>query len=144
MSPKKPHGLRPSVCLALCLAMPLALQAQHMPPEQAMRGHGPMSADAPGFSAAQMQAARGYYAEEGHQGYAMPQHNMRGGAMPMARWQRGQALPKGAMAYPLPRPLILAIGTAPAGYHYVRIDRDILLVAETSGMVVDAIEDVAR
>ena len=143
MSPTKPYGLRPSVCLALCLAMPLALQAQHMPPEQAMRERGPMPADAPRFSTAQMQAAHSYYAEEGHQGCAMPPH-VRAGGMPMARWQRGQALPKGAMAYPLPRPLMLAIGTAPAGYRYVRIDRDILLVAETSGMVVDAIEDVAR
>ncbi len=143
MSPSKPHGLKCAVCLVLCLAMPLALQAQPMPPEQAMRERGPMPADAPRFSTAQMQAAHGYYAQEGHQGYAMPPHT-RADAMPMARWQRGQALPKGAMAYPLPRPLILAIGTAPTGYHYVRIDRDILLVDETSGMVVDALEDVAR
>ncbi len=143
MSPTKPHGLRPSVCLALCLAMPLALQAQPMPPEQAMHERDPTPTGAPRFSTAQMQAAHGYYAQEGHQGYAMPPHT-RADAMPMARWQRGQALPKGAMAYPLPRPLILAIGTAPTGYHYVRIDRDILLVAETSGMVVDALEDVAR
>ena len=111
-----------------------------------MRERGEAPPDAPRFSAAQAMAARSYFEEEGHQGY-VPSRPMRSGQapmMPMHRWQLGQPLPSGVMSYPLPRPLILAMGTAPAGYRYVRMGGDILLVSESSGMVVDVIEEVAR
>ncbi len=177
MSPTKFRPCAPTVWAALCLAMPLAPQAQmppversapqHMSPSQLahqkaqsqhpmresqaqMPSHMPESGEAPQgaprFSSAQAMAARGYYDEAGHQGYVAPRAMRSGQAssMPMRRWQLGQPLPSGTPSYPLPRPLILAIGHPPNGYRYVRMGHDILLLAESSNRVVDAMEDVAR
>jgi Ni/Co efflux regulator RcnB len=46
--------------------------------------------------------------------------------------------------YPLPNPVIVKLGTPPAGYKYVRVANDILLIAVGTSMVVDAIEDLMR
>ena len=177
MSPMKLRSQGPMACAALCLAMPLALQAQMPPIERSapqrtspshlahqmaqhqqpmhegqaqmpgrMPERGEVPQDAPRFSSAQAMAARGYYDETGHQGYVAPRAMRPGHAssMPMRGWQLGQPLPSGTLFYPLPRPLVLAIGHPPSGHHYVRMGPDILLVANASGMVVDAMEGVAR
>ncbi|WP_180683142.1 hypothetical protein [Tepidicella baoligensis] len=59
-------------------------------------------------------------------------------------WRIGQPLPSGVVVYPLPRDLEIRMGTPPAGYRYVRVAADILLIAIGTSMVVDAIEDLAR
>ena len=46
--------------------------------------------------------------------------------------------------YPVPNAVVVRIGVPPAGYRYVRVLNDILLVAIASNVVVDAIEDLMR
>lgn len=58
------------------------------------------------------------------------------------QWQRGARLPSGVVIYDLPRDLSIRLGTPPAGYRYVRVASDILLIAVGTSMVVDAIEDL--
>lgn len=60
------------------------------------------------------------------------------------KWSRGQALPRDVVFYPLPRDISVRIGLPPAGYKYVRVANDILLIAIGTSMVVDAIEDLMR
>lgn len=70
------------------------------------------------------------------------QHN---GCLPPGqarKWGMGQPLPRHLVRYPLPVELRRQLGRAPAGYEYVRVDNDILLLIIGSGMVVDAIENL--
>jgi Ni/Co efflux regulator RcnB len=46
--------------------------------------------------------------------------------------------------YEVPRPLVLQLGQPPAGYRYVRVADDILLLATGTRMVVDAIRGLGR
>jgi Ni/Co efflux regulator RcnB len=48
------------------------------------------------------------------------------------------------VVYELPRALVVKIGVPPAGYKYVRVAADILLIAVGTRMVVDAITDLGR
>lgn len=69
------------------------------------------------------------------------------GCMPPGQakqWTRGQPLPASLVYYPVPRGVVAQIGRPPAGYKYVRVANDILLVALGTMMVVDAIEDLMR
>ena len=58
------------------------------------------------------------------------------------KWAVGQVLPKTVVLYPVPREVVVKIGVPPAGYKYVRVANDILLIAIGSQMVVDAIQDL--
>ena len=60
------------------------------------------------------------------------------------KWRVGQTLPAGVVYYPVPQPVLVQIGPPPAGYRYVRVANDILLLAVGSRMVVDAITDLGR
>ena len=60
------------------------------------------------------------------------------------KWRVGHALPSGVVYYPVPQPVLVQLGTPPAGYRYVRVANDILLLAIGSRMVVDAITDLGR
>ncbi|MFO1192992.1 MAG: hypothetical protein U1F00_12625 [Rhodoferax sp.] len=60
------------------------------------------------------------------------------------KWQRGQPLAASTVWYPVPRELVVVIGTPPPGYRYVRVLNDILLIAIGSRIVIDAIEDLMR
>ena len=91
---------------------------------------------------------RDYYATEFHHGRCPPglakKHN---GCMPPGqakKWQMGRPLPSGVRYYDVPQPLLQQIGQPPAGYRYVRVASDILMMALGSGMIVDAIRDVGR
>ena len=42
------------------------------------------------------------------------------------------------------RPLVVKIGVPPAGYQYVRVASDILMIAIGTRMVADAITDLGR
>lgn len=59
------------------------------------------------------------------------------------QWARGRPLPGGIITYPIPRDLEGRLGFPPEGHKYVRIAADILLIAVGTGMVVDALEDLA-
>lgn len=60
------------------------------------------------------------------------------------KWAMGQALPRDVVLYPVPNAVIVKIGLPPAGYKYVRVVNDVLLIAIGSMIVIDAIEDLMR
>lgn len=99
------------------------------------------------FGEQQRVAARDYYGREFESGHCPPglakKHN---GCMPPGQAKKyfiGQPLPRGVIYYPVPAPVVVQLGVAPAGYKYVRVASDILLIALGSSMVVDAIQDLS-
>ena len=108
-----------------------------------------MGSDAPmgtHFHLVQRQAVQAYFTLPEHQGF-VPQGLTKKGGMPPGQarlWKRGQALPAGVVWYALPRSLELVLGPPPTGHRYVRVAADILLIAIGTGIVVDAMEDLAR
>jgi len=91
---------------------------------------------------------RDYYQEQYRSGRCPPglakKHN---GCMPPGqakKWSIGHRLPREVIFYNVPDALIVQIGRPPAGYRFVRVASDILLIAIGTGMVIDAIEDLGR
>lgn len=89
-----------------------------------------------------------YYAELERSGQCPPglakKHN---GCMPPGqakRWQVGAPLPAGVAYYSLPPALVVQLTPPPAGYRYVRVASDILMIANGTSMVAAAIEDLGR
>lgn len=87
-----------------------------------------------------------YYAGQARQGHCPPglakKHN---GCLPPGqakKWSRGRPLPGDLTYYDLPEQVVLQIGRPPAGYRYVRVANDVLLVTVGTMMVVDALEDL--
>lgn len=100
------------------------------------------------FGERQRLAAAEYYEAQGRAGKCPPglakKHN---GCMPPGqakKWKLGQRLDRDVVVYPVPQDVVVRIGVPPAGYRYVRVLNDVLLVAVGSNMVVDAIEDLMR
>ena len=92
------------------------------------------------------QRARTYYTQQygGHCPPGLAKKN--NGCMPPGqakKWAVGQPLPRDVVFYEVPRRLVIEIGPPPAGYKYVRVAADLLLIAIGTGIVVDAIEDIA-
>jgi len=89
-----------------------------------------------------------YYEDEFRRGHCPPGlAKKRNGCMPPGqakKWRMGQPLPSNVVVYELPRPLVVKIGVPPAGYKYVRVAADILLIAVGTKIVVDAINDLGR
>jgi Ni/Co efflux regulator RcnB len=59
-------------------------------------------------------------------------------------WRRGEPLPAVVVYYPVPAAVQVRLGVPPAGYKFVRVASDILLIAIGTSLVVDAIEDLGR
>lgn len=59
------------------------------------------------------------------------------------RWQVGHPLPHDVVFYDLPPELVVRLRPPPAGYRYVRVASDILMIAAGTGMVAAAIQDLA-
>lgn len=57
-------------------------------------------------------------------------------------WTIGQPLASGVVFYPLPGALLGQLTPAPAGYQYVRVANDILMMAIGTQMIVSAIADL--
>ncbi|MBI3709878.1 MAG: hypothetical protein HY246_19700 [Proteobacteria bacterium] len=53
-------------------------------------------------------------------------------------------MPRDVVFYEVPTTLVVKIGLPPAGYRYVRVANDILMLAVGTGMVLDAIKDLGR
>jgi Ni/Co efflux regulator RcnB len=89
---------------------------------------------------------RSYYAKEYKRGHCPPGlAKKQNGCMPPGqakKWRVGHPLPREVVFYDLPPKLVVEIGVPPAGYRYVRVAADILMIAEGTGMVVDAIKDL--
>jgi len=58
------------------------------------------------------------------------------------KWAIGRPLPRDVIFYDLPRALAMQIGPPPAGYRFVRVASDILMIAIRTGMMMDAINDL--
>jgi len=89
-----------------------------------------------------------YYNESFTSGHCPPglekKHN---GCMPPGldkQWVIGRALPRDLAVYDLPPAVVIKLGPPPVGHRYVRVARDILMIAEGTGMVMDALEDLSR
>lgn len=100
------------------------------------------------FNDSQRHAARAYYEPRFRAGNCPPGLAKKGnGCQPPGqakRWQRGQPLPRDVVYYPVPASVQVQLGTPPAGYKFVRVATDILLIAVGTSMVIDAIEDLGR
>lgn len=153
------HGIRTFVVAGLVLASPVLLAHPHGPPpgagnphsQQHKEEHGPnASARVPihFFTDQKSEKVKAYYAHRFHEGHCPPglarKHN---GCMPPGQtrqWHVGQPLPVSATIYPVPPVVIRILGTPPTGYRYVRVADDILLMANGTRMVVDAIQNLGR
>lgn len=100
------------------------------------------------FGDPQRFAVRDYYAGQYQSGRCPPglakKHN---GCMPPGharKWELGYRLPQDVIYYEVPRPLVLQLGQPTAGYRYVRVAGDILMIAAGTALVVDAIRDLGR
>jgi Ni/Co efflux regulator RcnB len=100
------------------------------------------------FGERQRRVASDYYEAQGRSGKCPPglakKHN---GCMPPGqakKWKLGRPLERDVVFYPVPQEVVVRIGLPPAGYRYVRVLGDVLLVAIGTNMVVDAIEDLMR
>jgi hypothetical protein len=58
-------------------------------------------------------------------------------------WAVGQPLPPAVVYYPVPPVLIEQLAPVPAGYGYVQVDNDVLLMDMATRMVADAISDLS-
>jgi Ni/Co efflux regulator RcnB len=98
------------------------------------------------FTPDQHERARDYFETPDHRGFVPPGLAKKGGLPPgqAKKWQIGQPLPRGVVFYELPRPLAIHLGPPPIGHRYVRVATDILLIAIGTGIVIDALEDLAR
>lgn len=134
--------------------LPPKRQAPSMPPRDNQQPlHAPLVRDAPmaapaqtHFHMVQRQAAQAWFDEHDHRGFVPPGLAKKGGLPPgqTRLWKRGQPLPAVVTWYALPRSLELVLGAPPAGHRYVRVATDLLLIAIGTGIVVDALEDIAR
>lgn len=100
------------------------------------------------FGDQQRQVVHEYFSEQRRKGRCPPglakKHN---GCMPPGqakKWKIGSPLPREVIYYDLPPAVVVQIGPPPAGHRYVRVARDILLIAIGTGMIVDAIDDLSR
>jgi Ni/Co efflux regulator RcnB len=91
---------------------------------------------------------RAYYEDEYRGGHCPPglakKHN---GCMPPGqakKWRMGRPLPQDVVIYEVPPALVVKIGVPPAGYKYVRVASDVLLIAVGTKIVTDAIIDLGR
>ena len=98
------------------------------------------------FGGTQRQAVYDYYGTEVRSGHCPPGlAKKNNGCLPPGqakKWSRGHPLPSTVTYYPVPATLIGRLGRPPAGYQYVRVASDILLIAIGTSIVVDAIEDL--
>ena len=60
------------------------------------------------------------------------------------KWRMGYPLDRDVIFYDLPPTIVARIGLPPSGYRYVRVASDILMIAIGTGLVVDAVADLAN
>ncbi len=109
-------------------------------------GHGPKGV---GYFSEQNQLfIHEYYSKQFRKGNCPPGLAKKGnGCMPPGqakKWKIGQPIPKDVIFYDLPSSVLDRLGPPPSRHRFVRVAKDILLIAEGTGMVVDAIEDIGR
>ncbi len=60
------------------------------------------------------------------------------------KWAVGQRLPRDVVYYDLPSSLTVRLTPPPSGYKYVRVAKDILLIAAGTGMVAAGVSDLVQ
>lgn len=89
-----------------------------------------------------------YYGTQFRQGHCPPGlAKKNNGCMPpgqVRKWSVGRPLPRDVIFYDVPQALVIQLERPSAGYRYVRVATDILLIAIGTGMVIDAIQDIGR
>jgi len=91
--------------------------------------------------------AHDYYSQQFQSGRCPPglakKHN---GCLPPGQAKKqyvvGQALPRNVTYYNVPPALISQFPPAPAGYRYVRVENDVLLMSPRTRMVADALRNL--
>lgn len=110
-------------------------------------GHGAQVEVRGYFNDKHKQHARQYFDDRAKAGRCPPGlAKKNNGCMPPGqakKWAVGEPLPQDVVYYNLPSRLVVQLGHPPAGYRYVRVATDILLIAIGTGMVVDALQDLA-
>lgn len=102
----------------------------------------------PSFADRQWAAARDFYNDEmvagrcpigfakTEGGCSAPSHER--------KWAVGRPLPQSAIRFDLPHALVARLGKPPAGYRYLRVGGDVLLVSNSTKLVADGITDLGR
>jgi len=95
--------------------------------------------------------AQGGYVHGGHQavysrGHCPPGLAKKGCIPPgqATKWRRGYPLAQDVIFYDLTPRIARRMGRPPAGYYYVRVAQDILMIATGTGIVVDAVYDLSN
>lgn len=122
---------------------------QHREMDRSERADYPGMRDSHGhFDDRHRAIIRDYYAEQFRTGKCPPglakKHN---GCLPPGqakKWMMGKPLPRDLAYYDLPPSVMAQLGQPPAGYRYVRVASDILMISAGTNMVVDAIQDLGR
>jgi len=98
------------------------------------------------FVPQQRVVVQNYYGQQFKAGHCPPGlAKKNNGCLPPGQAKKyaiGQPLPQGVVYYPVPSAVVVQLGAPPAGYKYVRVATDILLIAVGTSMVVDAIQDL--
>lgn len=125
-------------------------QGRGTPPGQVQPGYG-QPAPAPRGSASvsvtigapDQRVIRQYYGHQATMGHCPPglakKHN---GCMPPGlakKWAIGQPLPMGVAYFALPPALLGRLTPAPAGYLYIQVGPDVLLMGAATRMIVSAV-----
>jgi hypothetical protein len=94
-------------------------------------------------------AVHSYYRTEFVGGHCPPGLAKKGnGCLPPGQakrlWRLGAPLAAAAVVYPLPAALLAQLTPAPAGYQYIRVDNDILLIATGTRIVNASVSSLAN
>ncbi len=124
---------------------------QHEEPRRARADRdrrAPPGAVHPGshFNDAQRRQVRQWYGDQYRAGHCPPGlAKKNNGCMPPGqakKWRVGHVLPASVTYYAVPQPVLVQLGPPPAGYRYVRVADDILLLSLGTRMVIDAITNL--
>ena len=98
------------------------------------------------FDDQQRNVIHNYYTKQYQSGHCPPGlAKKNNGCMPPGqaqKWQKGRPLPREVIFHDLPSEVVVELGPPPSGYRFVRVASDILLIAQGTGMVMDAIQDL--
>jgi Ni/Co efflux regulator RcnB len=85
-----------------------------------------------------------HHAKKHYKGHCPPGLAKKGCIPPgqAKKWRRGSPLAQGLIFHDLSPRMVRRLGRPPAGYRYVRVAQDILMIAVGTGMVVDAVYDL--
>jgi len=150
---RRDRGLRIALAALVCgvgaVAMPAVAQSGTQSPSVSgsVRIDGSLGSVEIRFGDDQRRAVRDYYGSRGGGGSCPPGLARKGnGCQPPGQakaWKVGRPLPSGVATSALPRDLDRRLGPPPAGYRYVQVATDILMIAVGTGLVVDAIENLS-